>query len=235
MTFTELLSRFDAVRSTGSGYSAKCPVHEDRVSSLSISQGDEARALIHCHAGCPLDDILLDRNLTLSDLFPDAPVPVPTPAPVLTSASAQTWYDYYDLEGMLLHQVVKGAGKQFRQRHPTPEGWVWKASGRRVPYRWPELVGQDEGFICEGEKDVDTLFDHGLVATCNLGGASKWRAEETTALLDLRPSRVYVIPDNDAGIGIAFCGEGIKTFAHFGEGDLLFSEVGLGREFDSHC
>ena len=198
MTFKELLSRFDAVRPTGSGYSAKCPVHEDRVSSLSISQGDEDRALIHCHAGCPLDDILLDRNLTLSDLFPDDPVPVPTPAPVLTSASTQIWYDYYDLEGMLLHQVVKGAGKQFRQRHPTPEGWVWKASGRRVPYRWPELVGQDEVFICEGEKDVDCLFDHGLVATCNLGGASKWRAEETAALLDLHPAQVYVIPDNDA-------------------------------------
>jgi hypothetical protein len=197
MTFEDLLSRFDAVRPTGSGYSAKCPVHEDRVSSLSISQGDEDRALIHCHAGCPLDDILLDRNLTISDLFPDDPVPVPTPAPVLTSASTQTWYDYYDLEGLLLHQVVKGAGKQFRQRHPTPDGWVWKASGRRVPYRWPELVGQDEVFICEGEKDVDCLFDHGLTATCNLGGASKWRAEETAALLDLHPAQVYVIPDND--------------------------------------
>jgi len=199
MTFTELLSRFDAVRSAGSGYSAKCPVHEDRVSSLSISQGDEERALIHCHAGCPLDDILLDRNLTLSDLFPDDHVPVPTPAPVLTSGSnAQAvTYAYHDLDGTLLHEVVKGAGKQFRQRHPTPEGWVWKASGRRVPYRWPELVGQNEVFICEGEKDVDCLFDHGLVATCNLGGASKWRAEETAALLDLHPDTVYVIPDND--------------------------------------
>ena len=199
MTFTELLSRFDAVRSTGSGYSAKCPVHEDRVSSLSISQGDEDRALIHCHAGCPLDDILLDRNLTLSDLFPDDPVPVPTPAPVLTAGSnAQAvTYAYHDLDGTLLHEVVKGAGKRFRQRHPTPDGWVWKTSGRRVPYRWPELVGQSELWIVEGERDVDTLFDHGLVATCNLGGASKWRAEETAALLDLHPDTVYVIPDND--------------------------------------
>jgi len=198
MTFEELLSRFDAVRSTGSGYSARCPVHEDRVSSLSISRGEEDRALIHCHAGCPLDDILLDRDLTLSDLFADDPVPVPIPAPVLTSASTQILYDYHDLDGTLLHQVVKGEGKQFRQRHPTPDGWVWKTSGRRVPYRWPELVGQSALWIVEGERDVDTLFDHGLVATCNLGGASKWRAEETAALLDLHPAQVYVIPDNDA-------------------------------------
>ena len=198
MTFADLLSRFDAVRPTGSGYSARCPVHEDRVSSLSISQGDDARVLIHCHAGCPLDDILLDRNLTLSDLFADDPIPVPPPPPVLTSASTQILYDYHDLDGTLLHQVVKGADKQFRQRHPTPDGWVWKASGRRVPYRWPELVGQDEVFICEGEKDVDCLFDNGLTATCNLGGASNWRAEETAALLDLHPAKVYVIPDNDA-------------------------------------
>jgi hypothetical protein len=107
-------------------------------------------------------------------------------------------YAYHDLDGTLLHEVVKGAGKQFRQRHPTPEGWVWKTSGRRVPYRWPELVGQSELWIVEGERDVDTLFDHGLTATCNLGGASKWRAEETAALLDLHPAQVYIIPDNDA-------------------------------------
>jgi len=199
MTFEELLSRFDAVRSTGSGYSARCPVHEDRVSSLSISRGEEDRALIHCHAGCPLDDILLDRDLTLSDLFADDPTPVSAPTPILTAGSnAQAvTYAYHDLDGTLLHEVVKGAGKQFRQRHLTPDGWVWKASGRRVPYRWPELVGQSELWIVEGERDVDTLFDHGLVATCNLGGASKWRAEETAALLDLHPAQVYVIPDND--------------------------------------
>ena len=199
MTFEDLLSRFDAVRSTGSGYSARCPVHEDRVSSLSISQGDDARALIHCHAGCSLDDLLMTLGLSLSDLFDDEPAPLPLPTPVLTAtpSTEAVTYAYYDLDGTLLHEVVKGAGKRFRQRHPTPEGWVWKTSGRRVPYRWPELVGQTEVFICEGEKDVDCLFDHGLTATCNLGGASKWRAEETAALLDLHPARVYVIPDND--------------------------------------
>ena len=200
MTFADLLSRFDAVRPTGSGYSARCPVHEDRVSSLSISQGDDGRALIHCHAGCALDDILISLGLSLSDLYDDDPAPVALPTPRLTAGSSAeaVTYDYHDLDGTLLHQVVKGAGKQFRQRHPTPEGWAWKASGRRVPYRWPELVGQTEVFICEGEKDVDCLFDHGLTATCNLGGASKWRAEETAALLDLHPAKVYVIPDNDA-------------------------------------
>jgi hypothetical protein len=199
VTFEDLLSRFDAVRPTGSGHSARCPVHEDRVSSLSISRGEEGRALIYCHAGCSLDDLLLTLGLTLSDLFDDDPAPAPVPTPVLTSGSnAQAvTYAYHDLDGTLLHEVVKGAGKRFRQRHPTPEGWVWKASGRRVPYRWPELVGQSELWIVEGERDVDTLFDNGLTATCNLGGASKWRAEETAALLDLHPDTVYVIPDND--------------------------------------
>ena len=200
MTFADLLSRFDAVRSAGSGHSARCPVHEDRVSSLSISQGDDGRALIHCHAGCALDDILLTLGLTLSDLYDDDPAPVSLPTPRLTAGSSTeaVTYAYHDLDGTLLHEVVKGAGKQFRQRHPTPEGWVWKTSGRRVPYRWPELVGQSELWIVEGERDVDTLFDHGLTATCNLGGASKWRAEETAALLDLHPAQVYIIPDNDA-------------------------------------
>ena len=200
MTFDDLLSRFDAVRSTGAGYSARCPIHTDRVSSLSITLAEDDRTLIHCHAGCGLDDILLDRGLTLSDLYSDDQISLPAPvAPVLTSGPTQPEiFDYTDLQGTLLHQVVKGKGKQFRQRHPTSDGWAWKASGKRVPYRWPELVGQSELWVVEGERDVDTLFSRGLVATCNLGGAGKWRAEETAAVLDLHPSSIYVIPDNDA-------------------------------------
>ncbi|GEM_PF-2886310 len=33
-------------------YAAKCPSHDDRTASLSISEGQDGRVLIHCHAGC---------------------------------------------------------------------------------------------------------------------------------------------------------------------------------------
>ena len=52
-------------------------------------------------------------------------------------------------------------------------------------------------WVVEGEKDADGCWERGLPATCNLGGAGKWRAEETQALVDLGVTQVYVVPDAD--------------------------------------
>jgi hypothetical protein len=48
---------------------ARCPVHEDRKPSLSISEGGEGRTLLHCHAGCEMDDVLAGVGLDKTDLF----------------------------------------------------------------------------------------------------------------------------------------------------------------------
>ena len=37
---------------TSLGWIACCPAHDDRTPSLSISDGDDGRVLVHCHAGC---------------------------------------------------------------------------------------------------------------------------------------------------------------------------------------
>ena len=197
MTFSDVVARFPGAKQSGSTWSLKCPVHDDRVASVSLSEGDEGRALVHCHAGCATADILAAIGLTVADLFDAAPAPRPAPVPVLQSTSAAQTYDYRDLDGTVLHQVVRGADKSFRQRRPDGDNWVWKTSGRRVPYRWPELVGQSTVWIVEGEKDVDSCWERGLAATCNLGGAGKWGADETQALVDLGVAQVYVVPDAD--------------------------------------
>lgn len=57
-------------RRSGEGWIAKCPAHDDRKASLSISEGKDGRVLIHCHAGCALDEILSAAGLTNRDLFP---------------------------------------------------------------------------------------------------------------------------------------------------------------------
>jgi 5S rRNA maturation endonuclease (ribonuclease M5) len=49
-------------------------------------------------------------------------------------------------------------------------------------------------FVVEGEKDADRLSALGVVATCNPGGAGKWRAGYSEML---RGARVAVLPDND--------------------------------------
>lgn len=89
-------------------------------------------------------------------------------------------YDYTDENGELLFQVVRKPGKKFSQRRIVNGEIVWDLKGvRRVPYRLKELLEsmeRDESvFICEGEKDVDNVRKLELTATCNPGGAGKWK------------------------------------------------------------
>lgn len=39
-------------------WSARCPAHDDRNPSLSISIGDDGRTLLYCHAGCSFLSII---------------------------------------------------------------------------------------------------------------------------------------------------------------------------------
>ena len=54
MTPIELvLSKLEGVRTTTSGWEAKCPAHEDDNPSLDIAEGEDGRALLDCKAGRP--------------------------------------------------------------------------------------------------------------------------------------------------------------------------------------
>ena len=64
-----LLSKLENVKPTGGGYSARCPAHDDDQASLSITQGDDGRALVKCHADCTVDAVCAAVGLKLSDLF----------------------------------------------------------------------------------------------------------------------------------------------------------------------
>ncbi len=120
-----------------------------------------------------------------------------------TSASAvEATYDYTDEHGALLFQVVRKSGKQFRQRKPDGAGgWIWKLGDvPRVPYRLRELVEADVGrvvHIVEGEKDVDSLANRRLLATCNPGGAGKWPGVADLARVTLAGRDIIVVADRD--------------------------------------
>lgn len=74
MTVDELISRLDGVRRSGSGWKAKCPAHADSDPSLSIREGERG-LLVHCFAGCPVEDIIAALELAMRDLFTDTPTP----------------------------------------------------------------------------------------------------------------------------------------------------------------
>jgi len=84
-----LLDRLEGVRPAGpNSWMARCPAHEDRDPSLSVSV-KEGRILIHCFAGCSADAVLEAVGLTWKDLregeawawspFPSRPRPKPEP------------------------------------------------------------------------------------------------------------------------------------------------------------
>jgi len=114
-------------------------------------------------------------------------------------------YRYHDRDGKLLHETLRwqrpDGSKSFSQRRPDGNGgFITKDVFEEIHpvlYRLPELLAADPVkpvWIVEGEKDVDNLVKRGLVATCNVMGALKWRDRYAE---DLRGRICYVIPDND--------------------------------------
>jgi putative DNA primase/helicase len=190
-----VLSRLQKVRRNGTGHMACCPAHEDRDASLSISEGDDGRVLLHCHAGCETPDICARLNITMADLMPEKPSGNGSGKLDIIAE-----YDYTDEYSELLYQVVRISPKSFRQRRPEGEGWTWRLGDvQRVLYRLPAVLDAAEAgqtiYVVEGEKDVEALERADVVATCNSGGAGKWRDEYSAAFKGAEA--VVVIADRD--------------------------------------
>ena len=192
---TAVLERLEGVKPAGQAqWMARCPAHDDRRASLSVSHGEGGRCLLYCHAGCTLEAVCRAIGMEPKDLFV---AEYHQQARATSRIVAE--YDYRDESGTLLYQVVRFEPKDFRQRRSDGRGgWTWNTKGtRRVLYRLPELLVADPGawvFVVEGEKDADNLAALGLVATCNAGGAGKWQDGYTETL---RGRRVAIIPDRD--------------------------------------
>jgi hypothetical protein len=202
------LSQLQRVKATGDGeWIASCPAtghgqgRGDVHPSLSINRGNGSGALLHCHAGCDSDSILSGVGMTWSDLLLQKETTRRKPSPAAASRIVAT-YDYTDDAGTLLYQVVRSDPKNFKQRRPDPDHpgeWIWNLKEiPRVLYRLPEVmkaIAADEMiYIVEGEKDVESLTKIGITATCNVGGAGKWKPEYSDVL---RYAQVIVIPDAD--------------------------------------
>ncbi len=181
-----VLERFQGVRRSRSGWQALCPAHADKNPSLSIDvRGD--RILVHCHAGCPTDDVLRAAGIDARELFLDSGD---------GESRIVAEYPYTDESGGLLFQVVRREPKSFRQRRPDGRGgWIRNVKGvRLVLYRLPEVLAAKSVLICEGEQDVGTARTLNLAATCNPGGVGKWRTEYSEML---RGKHVTIIADAD--------------------------------------
>lgn len=123
-----------------------------------------------------------------------------------SSAEEEAWdnrkivaeYVYTDEQGQPLYRVCRWHPKAFHQeRWEGGKWWPGLAKTRRVLYRLPELIAKREQpvLVVEGEKDVELLRSHGLLATCNVGGTGMgWHEDYSKCLYD---RRVAVVADLD--------------------------------------
>jgi hypothetical protein len=161
---------------------------------MSITISDD-KALIFCHAGCEIDDILKAVNLTFSDLFLDGNKP-------------SNIYQYRDINGNLVYEKLKykkpDGSKSFFQRQITNGSITDNLKDVvRVPFNYPEVRKQiaEGGVILyvEGEKDAKTAKILGYTGT-TMGGASDWKPEYASFF---KKANIVLFPDKDsAGIGI---------------------------------
>lgn len=198
MTYDEVLGLFDGVDQRGPNNAmARCPHHPDGSASLSISQGRDG-VLLHCHAGCPTNDVLADVGLKPADLF-DKPKAVNGNGRQARREVAR--YPYVDEQGQLLFEKIRFEPKDFRVRRPDGRGgWTYKIGDtRRVLYRLPELIAAIRDnqtiWVAEGEKDCDALAKAGQTATTNFDGAGKWKPDYTQHFAGAQ--LVQIVADND--------------------------------------
>lgn len=175
-------------------HDAQCPAHDDSTPSLSVTAArDYAGVLLHCHAGCAIEQILDALGMQARDLFDE-------PQDRKAGYTVTATYDYVDEDGTLLFVAERRFPKSFRQRRPDGHaGWVWNLKGaRRVLFRLPAVVAAvADGttvYVCEGERDVHAIEQAGAVATCNPMGAGKWAQEFGDVL---RGADVVVVQDRD--------------------------------------
>lgn len=178
------------IKQTGqSQWKARCPApdHEDKNPSLDVSVGNDGTILFDCKSRrCSFGAICEGLGFSPSAMFGNN---------TKKFSSIIGVYDYRGEDGQLLFQVCRTENKEFPARKPDGS---WGIKGiKRIPYRLPELLTVDNKqiiFIPEGEKDCDSLAKLGLIATCNPGGAGKWRAEYNQYL---KGRWVVVLSDND--------------------------------------
>ena len=186
MEINDFLSRLDKVRGSGTQFSARCPAHDDRANSLSVTTGKDGRILVHCHAGCTEKDIVAAMGLKLSDLFADN-------KSSWEDAKREAEYRYTD--DLKKVKWRKPDGDKFcAWYHRNGGSWQKGRTGPAPLYTAGKQI-DNYVFLVEGEKDVDNLISQGASAvTLPDGSNSKWLPEYDDAL---KGKTIVIIPDND--------------------------------------
>jgi 5S rRNA maturation endonuclease (ribonuclease M5) len=181
-----------------------CPFHADSDPSCSVSP---KKRCFYCF-GCKEKGTLTQLAMKLQGVSKGEAIQQRAAVAQLEveyhdpDSKAEAIYSYQDSQGNLVKQVLRYPDKKFRQRRPTPNGWVWDIREvKPLLYKLPELKFANTVVITEGEKDADRVTNLKLldatrseiVATTS-GGSDTWSDKLAERLCG---KRVIVMPDSD--------------------------------------
>lgn len=205
MNYDDVISYFPGGRRKGNTYKVRCPNHEDRQASLSISLSDEGKILFKDFGGCKTCDILKRVGLSMKEVFGNKSGWEEKLKTTFESRGMELVevYHFNDASGKYLYSKarfrLKNGAKTLRYITISKDknGYEEKKPAASVLYRLPELIsgvcGGRKIFVVEGEKDVESLRKFGLVAT-TAGGVRDWKKDFSSYFTG---SMVYILPDND--------------------------------------
>lgn len=200
------LQHFKISKRYGSQAQCKCPAHNDKQASLSVSMGEKC-TLFYCHAGCTLDAILSAAGLEKKDTYYEQSVQTVDWRKYVEKREQrkiEAVYNYVSFNGQYAFTKLRFAGKKIMYGRLENERFIYglprdtPRKSLKAVYgdlkRLREAIQADEAiFIPEGEKDVDTLTRKGYIAF-TYGGVNDWQAEFSELV---KGADVIILADND--------------------------------------
>jgi len=189
MSIESIANTLGGAKRTPEGYLCKCPCHDDKTASLSITQKEDGTLIYNCFAGCDwqiIRDELQRQGLTQPRSGNGTPY---------DRYHGAKFYIYRDAQGTILCRKVKMPDKKMWFERYESGAYIAGLNGMQIPlYNLSGVMASDLIYLCEGEKDAETLINRGYCATTNHAGAKSWHPTLTE---QLKGKRVIIIPDND--------------------------------------
>ena len=206
MQFNEILTYFQVQKRFGDRAQARCPCHDDKQASLTITKGCRS-ALLHCHAGCNFEDIIQKVGLKKQDLYFEERPPGSSWRAYVEGREhkrIEAVYNYVSLtSGEYAFTKIRMEDKRMIYGVLCNGRFTYGLNGRRrkdLKSIYGDLKALNKAiaenrpiFIPEGEKDVDMLTKRGYTAL-TYGGSGDWQSEFATLFKD---AEVYILADND--------------------------------------
>jgi hypothetical protein len=198
-------------RRAGSGWTARCPAHDDHTPSLSLRDADDGRVLVCCHAGCNQREVI--SRLRLSGLWaqhgarafePVAPRGASTRlAPdgedcKRTEAALSIWQVARPSAGTLVEAYLGARGLNLP---PAPTLRFHAALKHPAGCMWPAMIA----LVTRGFDDAPLAIHRTFLAQ---DGAGKAPVDPQKMMLG--PCRGGVVRLADPG-DVLMIGEGIET------------------------